>query len=104
MRTLLGLGLIIALSMPSLAWCKVGGDDVTYRPPGSDTVVFSHDFHTRKGMKCSDCHYKLFSITGGRSKKATMQEMEKGQSCGACHSGQKAFSVKDKVNCKKCHK
>ncbi|HUL00242.1 MAG TPA: c(7)-type cytochrome triheme domain-containing protein [Nitrospirota bacterium] len=37
-------------------------------------------------------------------KKVTMQEMDKGQSCGACHNGQKAFDVKDKNNCKKCHK
>jgi c(7)-type cytochrome triheme protein len=31
-----------------------------------------------------------------------MKQMEKGKSCGACHDGKKAFSVKGE--CAKCHK
>jgi c(7)-type cytochrome triheme protein len=30
-----------------------------------------------------------------------MKQMEKGKSCGACHDGKKAFSVKG--DCAKCH-
>ena len=104
MRTKLGIGLFIMLIIPTLAWCKIGGGDVTYRPSGADTVIYSHDTHLQKGLRCSDCHYALYSTTGGHMKKVTMQEMDKGQSCGACHNGQKAFDVKDKNNCKKCHK
>jgi c(7)-type cytochrome triheme protein len=33
-----------------------------------------------------------------------MAEMEKTRSCGACHSGVKAFSVADEKNCVLCHK
>ena len=33
-----------------------------------------------------------------------MAEMEKTKSCGACHSGVKAFSVSDEKACKNCHK
>ena len=31
-----------------------------------------------------------------------MKEMQKGKSCGACHNGKTAFSVKG--DCTKCHK
>jgi c(7)-type cytochrome triheme protein len=103
MKKLIGLGLFVAVLVPSMAWSTVGGGDVTFRPPGADMVVFSHDLHVGKAsLKCNDCHYKLFSIVGKNKKKATMADMEKGQSCGACHNGTRAFEVKK--NCTKCHK
>jgi c(7)-type cytochrome triheme protein len=103
MKKLIGLGLFVALLAPSLVWSKVGGGDVTYRPPGADMVVFSHDLHVGKAsLKCNDCHYKLFSIAGKNKRKATMDDMGKGRSCGACHNGTQAFAIKQ--NCKKCHK
>jgi c(7)-type cytochrome triheme protein len=102
MKKLIGLGLFVALLAPSLVWSKVGGGDVTYRPPGADMVVFSHDLHVGKAsLKCNDCHFKLFPIEG-KGKKATMADMERGQSCGACHNGTRAFEVKK--NCTSCHK
>jgi c(7)-type cytochrome triheme protein len=62
-------------------------------------VKFSHDFHL--GMyKCADCHTKVFPYKAG-ARKATMADMEKGASCGACH-GKDAFSVAG--DCEKCHK
>ena len=33
-----------------------------------------------------------------------MAEMEKTKSCGACHSGIKAFSVASEKDCVRCHK
>lgn len=103
MKKLLGLGLIIALFVPVIAWSKIGGENVTFHPSGADPVIYQHDAHVVKaGLKCSDCHYKLYSTMGSK-KKTTMPEMEKGQSCGACHNGTKAFAV-TKENCKKCHK
>jgi c(7)-type cytochrome triheme protein len=36
-----------------------------------------------------------------KSKHATMKQMEKGKSCGACHDGKRAFALDD---CTKCHK
>jgi c(7)-type cytochrome triheme protein len=62
-------------------------------------VMFRHTNHT--GLyTCVDCHTSLYKAT--RSKvKVSMQEMEKGKSCGACHDGKTAFSVKGQ--CKSCH-
>lgn len=74
--------------------------DMTFENDGGP-VVFSHDVHT--GMyKCSDCHPDIFAPGHGKSKKATMEKMEKGESCGACHDGATAFTVKE--NCEACHK
>jgi len=61
-------------------------------------VTFSHQNHTKKAT-CSDCHPKLFLMKKGGAK-LTMDEMYKGNSCGACHNGKKAFASTD---CTKCH-
>ena len=65
---------------------------------GTITGYFSHEFHTEI-YKCSDCHTKLFPY--GNGKRTTMKLMETGISCGACHEGNSAFSVKG--DCLKCH-
>lgn len=79
----------------------VGGGDITLKNKGGDTV-FSHEAHV-DGMKlaCTECHDKLY-LSKGQHKTVTMKQMQKGNSCGACHNGKKAFSVKG--NCAKCHK
>lgn len=65
------------------------------------SVLFSHEVHT--GMyKCSECHPDIFVPNHGKNKSATMEMMEKGEACGACHDGGTAFSVKE--NCETCHK
>lgn len=72
---------------------------VTFKTDAGD-AAFSHDFHL--GMyKCADCHTKIFPYKAG-ALKATMADMEKGKSCGACHNGNDAASVSD--DCAKCHK
>lgn len=74
--------------------------ELQFEEKSTGNVPFSHTFHT--GLYgCGDCHAKLFGTT--RSKvKVTMQQMEAGKSCGGCHDGKAAFSVKDK--CEACHK
>ena len=104
MRTIVGLALVVSLFVPTVAWCKIGGGEVSYRPAGANPVVYSHDAHvTKAGLKCSECHYKLYTIAGHR-KKFAMDEMAQGKSCGACHNGKRTFDVTSKDNCKKCHK
>ncbi len=103
MRKFVGLGLVAMLIVPSVAWSKIGGGDIKFRPAGADTVVFSHDLHIARSVKCNECHYKIYSTVGHKGK-MTMADMQKGQSCGACHNGQRSFDVKDKSNCTKCHK
>jgi len=73
--------------------------DVVFEDKTLGDVMFSHNNHT--GLyTCVDCHTSLYNTT--RSKvKVSMQEMEKGKSCGACHDGKTAFTVKEQ--CKSCH-
>jgi len=90
-------GMLWAGSAPAM----VGGGDITMKSKGGD-VVFSHNQHVSvAGLGCKECHTKLYLDTR-KHKKVTMKAMQKGKSCGACHDGKKAFSVKG--DCAKCHK
>lgn len=61
-------------------------------------VNFTHQNHAKR-TSCSDCHPELFLMKKG-STKLTMDEMYKGDSCGSCHNGKKAFASTD---CSRCH-
>ena len=93
------LFILLLTATPALA--AVGGGDITLKNKGGD-VVFSHEIHV-EGMAqaCTDCHDKLYT-NAKQHKTVTMKQMQKGKSCGACHNGKKAFSVKG--DCAKCHK
>ena len=100
MKSVAGLGLLLALIISSIAFAKVGGGDVVFEVKKGN-VSFSHDSHVKSaGLSCQDCHDKLF-ITKAKHKKAKMADMGKGKSCGACHNGKRAFTVKG--NCDNCH-
>lgn len=98
-RGLVVPALILTLaSSPALA--AGGGGDIVLKNKGGD-VVFSHTGHVDgAGLDCRQCHADLYLSTG-QHKTVTMKQMEKGKSCGACHNGKKAFSVKE--NCANCH-
>jgi c(7)-type cytochrome triheme protein len=100
MRVLIGL-VVLALLAPLPAMGKIGGGDIVFHAEGATDSTFSHEAHvSKKGLKCKDCHPAIFQMTEGYGK-AKMADMAKGQSCGACHNGTKAFTVK--ANCVKCH-
>ena len=79
----------------------VGGGDIVFEVKGAGNVKFSHDTHVGMGKQCTDCHDSLY-VTKEKHKKVSMAEMNKGKSCGACHNGKQAFTVKGK--CDTCHK
>ena len=80
------------------------GKTVEFASPKGN-VIFDGKAHADKGLKCADCHIKpkLFEMKKGGDK-ITMAAMNDGKFCGACHDGNKAFSVKAPANCVKCHK
>ena len=98
MRYTFSVVLVCLLATPVFAG---GGKDITLKNRGGD-VVFSHAAHV-DGMKlaCNDCHDKLYTDSK-KHKKVSMREMKNGKSCGFCHNGKRAFSVKS--DCAKCHK
>ncbi|HJV34930.1 cytochrome c3 family protein [Geomonas sp.] len=74
--------------------------DIVFKPKGISEVVFSHDFHVAN-FACKNCHTKYFPFRADQGR-ATMADMGKGLSCGACHNGKDAFSAVG--DCNRCHK
>lgn len=76
--------------------------DIKFKLKNSEPVVFSHELHLKKyNNNCRMCHDAIFSLKN--KKRYTMAEMEKTKSCGACHTGIKAFSVSTEKDCSRCH-
>ncbi len=76
--------------------------DILFKFKYAGPVVFSHDIHLDKyNNNCRICHNTIFDVR--HPKHYTMAEMEKTRSCGACHTGVKAFSVADEKACVRCH-
>ena len=73
--------------------------DRVYSIKDAGNVTFSHKFHT--GIYgCGECHPKLYK-PGKGNQTVSMSGMESMKSCGACHDGKTAFTVKE--NCARCH-
>ncbi len=101
-RVFFVLSLITGFLFSGIALGRIGGGDIAFTPNKVKEVNFSHDDHVGSiGLKCTECHDNLY-ITKEKYKKVTMAQMQKGQSCGACHNGKRAFDVK--ANCNNCHK
>ncbi len=90
--------------IPVIALAKISGGDVMYIPKSAGRVTFKHEYHVNlKGQKCSNCHYKPFQMAAG-SYQMDIKTLTKGDFCGMCHNGAKAFDLKSAGSCKKCHK
>ena len=106
MKRLVTIAVIVTyLSLPLIALAqKIGGGDLTFTPKNVSPVVFSHEKHVvGKGLKCAGCHYQIFQMANG-SYKMDMTKITKGDFCGKCQNGQKAFDVKNQKNCIRCHR
>src|SRR3989304_2895128 len=106
MKKLFVLAIVIVVSfvLAASAFARGPGKTVDFDGKGAGKVVFDGKTHADKGNKCADCHQSgLFKMKKGADV-MTMKDMEAGKGCGACHNGTKAFGVKDKAACAKCHK
>jgi len=103
-KVVLLVSMLMLIAGLAYAGSETGGGDRTFKPKGAKPVFFSHERHVNfSGKKCSACHYHTFQMAEG-SFQMNMDMINKGQFCGICHNGQRAFDVKDKGNCEKCHK
>lgn len=100
--------MVIALLTIAIAVVFIGsamavppGKTIEYAGGGAGKVVFDGKIHADKGLKCNDCHTKIFKMKKG-TEKITMAEIYAGKSCGACHNGTKSFKAAE--NCARCHK
>ncbi len=79
--------------------CHKSTVNVVFKVKETGSTTFSHLVH-KNMFKCSECHNDIFKA-GKESIRASMADMEKGKSCGACHDNKSAFGVKS--DCQKCH-
>lgn len=81
---------------------KHGGTIIFERPVKA--VIFQHEAHLEKGLSCKSCHPALFDKKKGSAEDMedfTMDSIYRGNYCGACHDGKKAFAAD--TNCTLCH-
>lgn len=103
MKTLLSAVLTFCL-IPLPAFAVVGGGDVTFKPSGTDPVMFSHEYHMKsRGIKCAACHFKTFAAAEGEHQ-IKKEKLNKRDFCRHCHNGMKSFDVASTGNCARCHK
>lgn len=83
--------------------CHVGMHppaDIVYPEEDEGPVTFSHKDHADADVAaCGECHDKLFKPKKGANK-ITMDKIEAGRQCGACHNGKRAFKSN---KCDLCH-
>lgn len=96
------LAILIAVVFVGSAMAVPPGKTVEFKGGALGKVVFDGKNHADKGLKCNDCHTKIFQMKKGA--KITMADMNAGKNCGECHNGTKAFKSSDAANCAKCHK
>ncbi|MEW6739741.1 MAG: cytochrome c3 family protein [Nitrospirota bacterium] len=97
------LAILIAVVFVGSAMAVPAGKTSEYAGGPMGKVVFDGKSHADKGLKCNDCHTKIFQMKKGVVK-ITMADMNAGKNCGECHNGTKAFKSSDAANCAKCHK
>lgn len=90
------------LLLPTLVSARWIADIAIIENDDIGSIEFSHYQHLDAvGRDCVLCHNRLFHIDPKKNQPVSMEEMAKGKSCGACHNGDMAFSVKE--NCESCH-
>lgn len=97
------LAVLISIVLVGNVFAVAPGKTVEYAGGAQGKVIFDGKTHADKGLKCNDCHTKIFQMKKGSFK---MTEADHGTDkyCGACHDGKKAFAMKDAASCAKCHK
>ena len=95
--------LAVLLGLAGATGFAVEGDIVFKRkgaPGGTAPAVFPHWVH-RIRYKCYACHPALFKMKAGANE-ISMEAIQQGKSCGACHNGKIAWAVTFE-SCGRCH-
>jgi c(7)-type cytochrome triheme protein len=100
--TVLVLGLLVTVAFIGNAFAVGPGKTVEYAGGSAGKVILDGKAHAEKGLKCTDCHTKIYQMKKGEGVK--MADINAGKGCGVCHNGEKAFKTSDPASCNKCHK
>jgi c(7)-type cytochrome triheme protein len=94
------LTLIITVAFGGNGLAVPPGKTIDYAGGIAGKVIFDGKTHGDKGLKCTDCHPKIFLMK--KDTKITMAKINEGKYCGVCHNGQEAFKSSEQANVK-CH-
>lgn len=100
MKKIMAVAAVVVLAAATQALAVSAGKTLEW-PTSAGKVVFKGDDHAGKGLKCNECHTKIFKMKKGAAP-MKMADINAGKYCGECHNGKKAF--KPAGNCAKCHK
>jgi len=102
-----GLAAGVLAAAPAAGPVKVPPDFTLPKAESSPgPVPFSHAKHLPKVEKCTRCHMRGFKLKLGQSGPITLEALQQGKFCGACHDGKTtvAGSVVFPIDeCDKCH-
>jgi c(7)-type cytochrome triheme protein len=96
--------LFVSVMFAANAFCVAPGNKVDYAGGPLGNVVFYGTTHEAAGLRCTNCHTKIFSIRPSDKIRITEQDHVPDKFCGVCHNGEGTFSVEDKNSCGKCHR
>lgn len=107
MRLVYFLATVVLATLMSTHSCvgaEVGDIAFTHKSPVGDDVppaTFPHYVH-RMQFRCSVCHESIFEMRAGANP-ITMDAIQDGKFCGACHNGHTAFQATFNT-CPRCHR
>ncbi len=100
----LAVAVLLALMPGRYGEAEVGDIAFTRKVAGADDfppAVFPHWLH-RMQFKCYVCHEGVFQMKAGANP-VTMDAIQQGKYCGACHNGKTAFAPMFEY-CSRCHR
>jgi len=103
-----GLAIGVLSAAPGLAQVRGPADFTLPKAESSPgEVTFSHAGHMARVGKCTLCHMRDLKMTRGGSGPLTMEAMQQGKQCGACHDGKTRLGgavVFPLDACDRCHR
>jgi c(7)-type cytochrome triheme protein len=93
------------LASPACYGAEYGDVTLARKAAGMDEIppaIFPHWIH-RMQYKCGACHDEPFKMKAGSADAITMDAIQEGKWCGACHDGKAAFSSSSFETCPRCH-
>ncbi len=100
--TTIFIALFVMVAFAGSAFAVGSGKKVELPDGAQGKVIFDGKAHADAGLKCADCHTKIWPMKKGPAMK--MADMNAGKGCGVCHDGKKAFATSAQADCAKCHK
>jgi c(7)-type cytochrome triheme protein len=103
-QRVLAVALVVMLTALPVASALAVLGDIVFQTDnearGTAPAVFPHWVH-RVRYKCYACHPAVFEMKAGANP-TTMDTIEAGEHCGACHDGKTAWGVGFDT-CNRCH-